>query len=153
VGAVGIVLLVVGGFLVYEVLKGGGITAASAATPSGTGSTGVSAVAPGIASDWTNILSQAGFSGQGLQNALAVISHESSGNPNAQSYNPQTVVNGVNLGPSVDRGLFQFNNLVPPIPVSDQCAYDPLCAAQAAFQATAGGCNWGAWATGLGLHC
>ena len=44
--AVGIALLVIGALIVYEVVKGGGITAASATTPSGTGSTGVSAISP-----------------------------------------------------------------------------------------------------------
>ena len=63
-GAVGIVLLVAGGFLVYEVLKGGGITAASASTPTGAqleqplGDAAIShTAAPGaIPTSWVNAL-------------------------------------------------------------------------------------------------
>ena len=140
-------LAVVGGLVAWEAIKGlQGVSAAQplgatpASSPSASGAT-----LPG--GSLLGILEQAGFSGQGLSTALGIVQRESGGNPAAQGYNPQTVVNGVNLGPSIDRGIFQFNSIVPPVPVTDACAYDPLCAAKAAYAATNGGQNWGAWST------
>ncbi len=50
-----------------------------------------------------------------------------------------------------DRGIFQFNNQQPPVPISDACAYDPQCAANSAFAATQGGTGqaWSHWSTFL----
>jgi len=139
-------IAVLGGLVAYEAIKGLQSPAAMAAAPAATppsATTGVTAPGGSI----EGILEQAGFSGQGLAVALGIVQRESGGNPAAVGYNPQTLVNGINLGPSVDRGLFQFNSIVPPVPVTDACAYDPLCSAKAAFAATNGGQNWGAWST------
>ncbi len=79
-------------------------------------------------------IQQAGFSGQGLQNAAAVALAESGGNP-------QGCPNG-----SVDRGAFQINNCYHP-EVTDTCAFDPNCAAKAAFTISNGGTDFSPWST------
>jgi Lysozyme like domain/Ricin-type beta-trefoil lectin domain len=69
--------------------------------------------------------------------ALAVAMAESSCNPNA------TNVNG---NGSEDRGLWQINNAAWPN-VSNACAFQAQCNADAAFNISNHGANWGPWTT------
>lgn len=85
------------------------------------------------------IAEQAGFSGQGLVNAVCVAMAESGGNPGATNTNDDS-------HHSVDRGLWQINNYWHR-EVSDTCAYTPKCAAGAAHRISNGGSSWSAWAT------
>lgn len=84
----------------------------------------------------------AGFNGTGLTMAIAVALAESGGDPNAQGQNR----NGQGVVTSVDRGLWQINSVYHP-EVSDQCAYNPGCAAGAAFNISQRGLNWRPWST------
>lgn len=72
-----------------------------------------------------NLDYQAGFRGRDLTTAVEIAEAESGGNP--RGYNTA----GNSAG--ADRGLYQINNYYH-AEVSDQCAYDPLCATQAAFR-------------------
>jgi lysozyme-like protein len=84
------------------------------------------------------VLVDAGFKDDGtLRDALAVVFAESGGNCSARHKNH----NG-----SIDRGLFQINDRAHP-DVTDTCAYDCLCNAQAAYRISNGGTNWHPWAT------
>lgn len=85
----------------------------------------------------TQFAQQAGFSGQGLQNILAIAQAESGLNPSAQNCN--------NPGGSCDRGILQINNSYHS-EVTNQCAYDPACAFAAAFKIS-GGNNFSQWTT------
>lgn len=78
-----------------------------------------------------------GYQGHGLIWAVAVSLAESGGKPGAQN---------VNSDGSIDRGLWQINNVWHP-EVSDEEAYHAASAAAAAFQISNGGDNWKAWAT------
>jgi hypothetical protein len=70
--------------------------------------------------------------------AAAIAMAESSGDPRAV---------GVNRKPrSRDRGLFQINDRWHP-EVSDSCAFDPRCNAEAAYEISNGGRNWRQWST------
>ena len=70
--------------------------------------------------------------------AAAIALAESSGDPLAR---------GVNRKPrSIDRGLFQINDRWHP-EVSDRCAYDARCNAEAALEISKGGRDWTAWST------
>ncbi len=86
---------------------------------------------------------QAGFTGQGLRLAVAVGLAESGGNPTAQGPNPPTP--GCPAG-STDRGAWQLNTCYHP-EVSDACADDLGCAAQATYRISAAGSDWSAWTT------
>lgn len=85
---------------------------------------------------------QGGFSGGGLVMAIAIALAESGGNPQAAGYNR----NSAGTVTSVDRGLWQINNYWHS-EVSDSCAYDPRCAAGAAYRISAAGTNWQPWST------
>lgn len=150
-------IVVLGALIVWEAIKGlkGPVAAASSSTAPtpATSTLSPTAITPSgnlslAEARVRDILQQAGFSGPGLERALTISRRESSWQSHpADNINQHTVVNGVDLGPSRDRGLFQFNSIVPPVQVTDECAYDPLCAAKAAFQATRGGTDWHAWST------
>jgi hypothetical protein len=70
--------------------------------------------------------------------AAAIAMAESSGDPKAV---------GLNRRPrSRDRGLFQINDRWHP-EVSDRCAFDARCNAEAAHDISRGGRDWGQWST------
>jgi hypothetical protein len=69
--------------------------------------------------------------------AVAVAMAESSCNPNARL---------VNTNGCVDRGLWQIDNCAWPN-VSDTCAYQSQCNADAAYNISGDGTNWAPWST------
>ncbi|MFV2021941.1 transglycosylase SLT domain-containing protein [Micromonospora sp. LOL_023] len=85
----------------------------------------------------------AGFRGSPLVTAVAVAMAESSCNPAAMGTNGPTA--GCPAG-SRDRGLWQINNCYHPS-VTDTCAYDAQCNANAAYSISSGGGNWQPWST------
>lgn len=85
-----------------------------------------------------DILRQAGFRGDGLQMAYAIVMAESGGRANAS--------NSTGNSHGVDRGIFQINSYWHS-EVSDAAAYDPLRAAKAAYRISKGGTDWHEWAT------
>ncbi|MEU8261595.1 RICIN domain-containing protein [Micromonospora sp. NPDC048999] len=68
--------------------------------------------------------------------AVAVAMAESSCNPSAKGQNPG----------SIDRGLWQINNYYHS-EVSDACAYQVQCNANAAWNISNHGSNWSPWST------
>jgi hypothetical protein len=87
---------------------------------------------------------KAGFDATGnLVTAVAVGLAESGCNPSARGTNPPT--SGCPNG-SVDRGLWQINNCYHP-EISDACAYDAQCNANAAYTISSAGTNWTPWST------
>ena len=86
----------------------------------------------------TQYAQQAGFSGSGLQNIVAISMAESGGNPTAQNCN--------NPGGSCDRGVLQINSYWHS-EVSNSCANDPACAFQQAFRISGNGTNFSQWTT------
>lgn len=92
---------------------------------------------------------QAGFSAVSAPFIVAIALAETGG---TLQTHPQ---DNINLDPSLmggpyygsrDRGILQINNVAHP-EVSDSCAYDPICAFQAAFHISSGGTNFGQWST------
>ena len=81
--------------------------------------------------------SNAGFTGDRLVTAVAVALAESRCNPAATL---------VNTDGSRDRGLWQINSRWHP-EVSDDCAYDAQCNADAAFRISGQGTSWTPWVT------
>ena len=77
------------------------------------------------------ILAGTGFSGDTLVTALEIVFAESGGNPRA-------------LNPSGARDIFQF---MPNTLADDNCAYDPVCASQAAYRISKAGSDWHKWET------
>ncbi|HEV2377087.1 MAG TPA: ricin-type beta-trefoil lectin domain protein [Streptosporangiaceae bacterium] len=75
--------------------------------------------------------------------AVAVGLAESSCNPSASASNPPT--SGCPNG-STDRGLWQINNCYH-AEVSNACAYQAQCNADAAFNISGHGYNWSQWST------
>jgi hypothetical protein len=92
----------------------------------------------------------AGFRNNPLVTAIAVAMAESSCNPNAQGWNGPDgyyCYNG-----SWDRGLWQINDCWHP-EVSNTCAYQSQCNANAAYTISSGGSSWSQWSTyNAGLH-
>ncbi|GAB3896785.1 hypothetical protein GCM10029964_078680 [Kibdelosporangium lantanae] len=78
----------------------------------------------------------AGFTGEDFVTAVAVAMAESRCDPLARGSNPG----------SVDRGLWQINDYYHP-EVSDACAYDAQCNANAAYRISDGGTDWTQWST------
>ena len=78
----------------------------------------------------------AGFSGIAQQIIVAIAQAESSLNTLAVGKNPG----------SLDRGILQINNFWHS-EVSDQCAFDPQCAFNAAFKISSSGTNFSPWST------
>jgi hypothetical protein len=104
----------------------------SASPPSPTGSAG--SLTPGQLGE---LAGRAGFGSSSGAVAVAVAEAESGGRPGARH---------VNDDGSVDRGLWQINARAHP-EVSDSCAYDPACSAQAAYAISDHGANWTPWTT------
>ncbi|MBJ7600088.1 transglycosylase SLT domain-containing protein [Candidatus Nephthysia bennettiae] len=77
------------------------------------------------------MLAGVGFSGDALVTALEIVWAESGANPRA-------------LNPSGARGIFQF---MPNTLADDNCAYDPVCASQAAYRISKAGTDWHKWET------
>jgi hypothetical protein len=93
------------------------------------------------------ILKDAGFSGNGLAMAWAIVKSESTARPYAHNDNPKTGDNSY--------GLFQIN-MYKSLEASRQKAYglesneelfDPATNASIAFKISKGGTSWGAWTT------
>lgn len=82
----------------------------------------------------------AGFSGAGLINILAIALAESGLNTEAKNCSGNTPSG------SCDRGILQINSYWHK-GVSDQCAYDPQCAFQNAFVISNGGQSFSPWTT------
>src|SRR5690348_7470122 len=82
----------------------------------------------------------AGFSGAGLINFLAIASAESGLNTEARNCSGNTPAG------SCDRGILQINNHWHP-EVSDACANDPQCAFKSAFVISNGGQSFSPWTT------
>jgi hypothetical protein len=85
----------------------------------------------------------AGFRGNSLVTAVAIAMAESSCNPSAVGSNPAG--SGCPNG-SLDRGLWQINNCWHP-EVSDTCAYNSQCNANAAYTISYSGTYWQPWST------
>lgn len=90
------------------------------------------------------LLGVAGYKGQAQANMAAIAMAESGGDPNATH---------TNADGSVDRGLFQINNVAHP-GVSDACAFDPVCSAHqaAAIEKSSGWGAWSTWTNGSASH-
>jgi len=78
----------------------------------------------------------AGFTGEDFVTAVAVAMAESRCDPLARGSNPG----------SIDRGLWQINDRYHP-EVSDACAYNAQCNANAAYRISDGGTDWTPWST------
>lgn len=85
-------------------------------------------------------IQQAGFTGTSATIAAAIAMAESGLQANATH---------LNTDGSIDRGLFQINNRAHP-EVSDSCAFNLQCAAQAAFKISNGGTDFSQWSTYTG---
>lgn len=94
-----------------------------------------------------SILRMAGFEGEGLKMAWAIVFKESTNRPWAHNDNPRTGDNSY--------GLFQINMRGSMGPdrrekyglKSNEDLYNPLINAKIAFQISDGGQSWGAWTT------
>jgi len=83
------------------------------------------------------MLNDGGFpAGTSQLDGLATIAAESGRNPNAKH---------VNDDGSIDRGLWQINNVAHP-DVTDATAYDPVLSTHAALSISKGGTDYGPWA-------
>jgi hypothetical protein len=112
--------------------------------------------------DVTNILKQAGFKGQGLQNALTILERESGYNPNALNPNKNTGDYSLGLfqinmlgdlykermnkvwtmagtGPFANRKKFKLGKM--------EDLYDPLTNARVAYHMSKGGADFSSWST------
>jgi septal ring factor EnvC (AmiA/AmiB activator) len=86
--------------------------------------------------DLVKLLDDAGFPGGTAQaNGIAVVAAESGRDPSAK---------GTNTDGSIDRGLWQINNKFH-AEVTDDCAYDPVCATAAALKISNGGLDYTPW--------
>ncbi len=83
--------------------------------------------------------SAAGFKGQGLVTAIAIVLAESNGNTLARN-------TANNHPPSVDRGMFQINSYWHD-EVSNSQAVDPAMSAAAAYRISHEGTDWHEWST------
>lgn len=83
------------------------------------------------------IARNAGFTGDGLTTAVAIALAESDGYGHALH---------VDVDCTVDRGMWQISNYYNSW-VTDQQAFDPYQAAQAAYTISGGGTDWHQWAT------
>lgn len=81
---------------------------------------------------------QAGFTGQSLQDIVAIAMAESGGNTLAS--------NTVGNSAGTDRGVLQINSFFHP-DVTDACAYDPACSFRSAFNISNQGTNFNPWVT------
>jgi len=130
---VGVVVVMLVGFLVAATTLGNNATAAPTLGPvTETGALGLAEAAE-----------RAGFDGAALRLAVAVGLAESDGDPDARRPTPPTP--GCPTG-SLDRGPWQINDCYH-AEVSDACAYDLACSAREAYRISAGGTDWTSWAT------
>lgn len=81
---------------------------------------------------------QAGFSGSGLVNAVAIAMAESGLDANS--------ANSTTSGIGTDRGIVKFNSVFHS-EVTDACAYDPACAFRQFYRVSEGGTNFNQWCT------
>lgn len=88
------------------------------------------------------LCAQVGLNRGQIPIAGAICDAESGRNTNAVGEN----VNDHGRVWSRDRGLWQINDVYHP-DVSDGCAFDPFCNAQAMFRISHGGTNWNPWST------
>lgn len=89
-----------------------------------------------------NYAKVAGFTGNSLVQAIAIVLAESRGDTSARGYNRDASGNVT----STDRGLWQINSYYHS-EVSDNCAYDAQCSSQAAFRISSHGQDFTPWAT------
>lgn len=85
--------------------------------------------------------SGAGFSGSALITAVAVSL--------AEDTSRTLTAENINSDGSIDRGPWQINNVAHPN-VTNSCAFDLTCAAQAAYTISSGGTDWSPWTTYTG---
>ena len=98
-------------------------------------------------SELISVLKQAGFSGNGLRMAWAVVRAESTSRVYAHNRNRDTGDNSY--------GLFQINMIDSLGPArlekygleKNEDLFTPIVNAQVAFKISGGGANWGAWTT------
>jgi len=81
---------------------------------------------------------QAGFTGTGLVNAVAIAMAESGLNGNS--------INDTTSGIGLDRGIVKFNSVFHS-DVPDSCAFSPLCAFQQMYRVSNQGTNFCEWCT------
>lgn len=81
---------------------------------------------------------QAGFTGTGLINAVAIAISESGLNGNS--------INDTTSGIGLDRGIVKFNSVFHS-DVPDSCAFNPLCAFQQMYRVSQKGTNFCEWCT------
>src|SRR5260370_22177492 len=86
---------------------------------------------------------QVGIPHNQLTIAVAIAWAESGLRTDATGYNYDPVTHSIS---SRDRGLWQINDYWHP-DVSDACAYDAACNAQAMARISSHGSNWGPWST------
>lgn len=105
----------------------------------------------GTGTTWDDVLKRNGWPAFAIPAAKAIIKRESGGNQDAccgkRCKTPQK--GACASQPSTDRGGFQINDVAHP-DVSDDCAYDPDCAAKAALKIAKGGHDWGPWSSSGG---
>lgn len=87
-----------------------------------------------------DVLRRAGFDGDALRTAWAIVMRESGGRPGA--------VGSVNSNGTVDHGLFQLNDIHIGNYISADDLYDAGANAAAAFLMSRGGTDWGHWGLG-----
>ncbi len=96
--------------------------------------------------DLAKLVTDAGFSGTGAANALAIIRAESGRNTEAVNVNDEA--DGLDPSDpafgSVDRGLWQINSFFHPN-VTEAQAFDPVFATDWAFSASRGGTDFHPW--------
>jgi peptidoglycan hydrolase-like protein with peptidoglycan-binding domain len=99
--------------------------------------------------DVARVCKAAGFSGDGLVNAVSVALAESGVyQSKTDEWKCDPIARFVNLGSqySIDRGIFQINNYFHP-DVTDDEADTPLTAAKEAYRISKSGTNFTPWAT------
>ena len=90
--------------------------------------------------DLVAVLRRAGFEGDALRTAWAIVMRESGGRPGATG--------SVNSNGTVDHGLFQLNDIHLGRYIAAEDVYDPDANAAAAFVMSRGGTDWGHWGLG-----
>jgi hypothetical protein len=114
--------------------------AAASATSAASAAPAVSSSAQLGPSQLVDVLTQAGFRGEGLRTAWALAMRESHGRPGA--------VSPVNPNGTRDHGLFQLNDIHLGKNIDASQVLDPVANARAAFRISNGGTSWGAWGLG-----
>lgn len=113
------------------------------ARPASLGPATTAAATPAAADLCARVASTAGFRSDRLVTAVAIGLAESDCTTGAR--HPNGATPGCPYG-SLDRGLWQINDCYH-AEVSDGCAYDAQCNANAAYRISAGGTNWQPWTT------